>query len=306
MNKIKLWLLLPILLAACQPQPAASTPADSSATAQPTPETQMTTTPLSSVPTETTAPTSAPAEQPAADWWHPTPGLTWQWHLSEPPVDTMVNAEVFDIDLFDNDTAVIADLHARGRKVICYISVGSLEDWRPDKDLFPAEVIGKDYDGWPGEKWLDIRRIDLLGPIMQARLDLCKQKGFDGVEPDNMQVHDNDTGFPITAEEQLTYAKWLADEAHKRGLAIGVKNAPDQVNDLVASFDFAITEDCFDQGWCEDMVPFIQANKPVFAAEYTDTGVDFAAACRKAKELNFSLIQKQRILTAFRVTCGNE
>ncbi len=43
--------------------------------------------------------------------------------------------------------------------------------------------------------------------------------------------------------------------------------------------------------------------KPVFAAEYDDTGVDFVAACKKAKELGFSIIQKHRILTAYRVTC---
>lgn len=236
-------------------------------------------------------------------WWQPAPGLTWQWHISEPPVDTSVDAEVYDIDLVDNDANVVAELHAQGRKVICYMSVGSWEDWRPDKDAFPSEVLGKDYEGWPGERWLDIRKIDLLAPIMRARLDQCKAKGFDAVEPDNMQIYDNDTGFPITYQDQLNYAKWLADESHKRGLAIGVKNAPDQVKDLLPYFDFAITEDCFAQEWCEEMLPFIQAGKPVFAAEYEDTGVDFSAACRRARELGFSVILKRRILTSYRITC---
>ncbi len=148
----------------------------------------------------------------SSNWWQPVPGLTWQWHISEPPVDTSVVADVFDIDLVDNDPNVVAELHAQGRKVICYMSVGSWEDWRPDKDDFPSEVLGKDYEGWPGERWLDIRKIDLLAPIMRARLDQCKAKGFDAVEPDNMQIYDNDTGFPITYEDQLNYAKWLADE----------------------------------------------------------------------------------------------
>ncbi len=237
------------------------------------------------------------------DWWHSTPGLTWQWQLSELPVDTTVEADVFDIDLMDNDPSVVADLHARGRKVICYISVGSWEDWRPDKDQFPPEVLGNDYEGWPGERWLDIRQMDKLAPIMRARLDLCKAKGFDAVEPDNMQIYDNDTGFPITYEDQLHYANWLADEAHSRGLAIGLKNTPDQVKDLLPYFDFAITEDCFDQGWCNQMIPFIQAGKPVFAAEYDDTGVDFDAACTQAKDLSFSVILKHRNLNIFRIAC---
>ena len=237
------------------------------------------------------------------NWWHPIPGLTWQWHLSEPPVDTSVDAQVYDIDLFDNDASVVKTLHDQGRKVICYISVGSREDWRPDADQFPPQVLGKDYDGWPGEKWLDIRRIDQLAQIMQARLDLCKAKGFDAVEPDNIEISDNDTGFPITYADQLAYARWLADEVHARGLAIGLKNAADMVTDSLSIFDFAITEDCFDQGWCDQMLPFIAAGKPVFAAEYTDTGVDFQAACAWGREHNVSFIQKNRILTAFRIAC---
>jgi hypothetical protein len=235
--------------------------------------------------------------------WQPAPGLTWQWQLSEPPVDTSVDAQVYDIDLFDNDASVVRGLHDLGRKVICYISVGSFEDWRPDAGQFPPEVLGKNYTGWPGERWLDVRQVDRLAPIMQARLDLCTAKGFDAVEPDNLDIHANDTGFPLTYQDQLHYALWLADEAHARGLAIGLKNAPDMVIDALPYFDFAIAEDCFIQGWCEQLVPFVQAGKPVFAAEYTDTGVDFKAACAWGREHSFSFILKNRILTAFRAAC---
>jgi endo-alpha-1,4-polygalactosaminidase (GH114 family) len=240
---------------------------------------------------------------PSKDWWRPTPGLTWQWQLSEPPVDTSIDADVYDIDIFDNDASVVTELQAKGRKVIGYINVGSWEDWRPDQDQFPSEVLGKVYEGWPGERWLDIRHMDLIAPIMRARLDLCKARGFDAVEPDNMEIHSNGSGFPITYEDQLKYALWLADEAHQRGLAIGIKNAADQVRELIDHFDFAIIEDYFFYGWQEKMSPFIQAGKPVFAAEYDDTGVDFAAACKNARELGFSIIQKHRILTSYRVTC---
>jgi len=215
-----------------------------------------------------------------------------------------VDAQVYDIDLFDNPAAIVEALQDQSRKVIGYISVGSIEDWRPDAGLFPPELLGKEYDGWPGEKWLDIRRIDRLAPIMSARLDLCKTRGFDAVEPDNIQVHDNDTGFPITYAEQFAYARWLAGEAHARGLAIGLKNAADMVTDALPFFDFAITEDCFVQGWSDQVLPFIAAGKAVFAAEYTDTGVDFQAACAWGQAHNINFIQKNRILTAFRGTCS--
>ena len=236
-----------------------------------------------------------------AGWWHPAVGLTWQWQLTG-KFDLDIEADVYDIDLHVDRSAV--DLfHARGAKVICYISVGSHEDWRPDADQFPPEVIGKDYEGWRGEKWLDIRRIDLLAPIMRARLDLCAAKGFDAVEPDNLQIHDNDTGFPLTYADQLKYALWLADEAHARGLAIGQKNAPDQTQDLVDVYDFAITEDAFYYDWAAAMLPYIVAGKAVFAAEYTDLAGDFVTFCRQSKALCFSTILKHRDLDAWVETC---
>ena len=242
-----------------------------------------------------------PSPSPASDWWHPEPGLTWQWQL-EGEVDTSIDTQVYDLDLYV-DQAVIDALHARGVKLICYISVGSYEDWSPDAYQFPDVILGKKYEGWPGEKWLDIRRIDLLAPIMTARLDLCAAKGFDGVEPDNIEITDSDTGFPLTYTDQLAYARWLADEAHARGLAIGLKNAPDMVIDTLKIFDFAIVEDAYYYGWIDSMLLFISKGKPVFAAEYTDLGVDFEAACGQSNLEGISLILKDRALSAFREIC---
>ncbi len=218
-------------------------------------------------------------------------------------MDLDLEVDVYDVDLFENDASVVETLHAQGRKVICYVSVGSWEDWRPDKDQFPKAVIGEDYEGWPGEKWLDIRQVELLAPVMRARFDLCREKGFDGIEPDNIDGYTNDTGFPLTYADQLEYNLWLAEEAHARGLSIGLKNDPDQVAHLLPYFDWALTEDCFAEGWCDDMLPFVQMGKPVLAAEYADTGVDFGQICQEADRLRFSLILKNRELDAWRESC---
>jgi len=260
-------------------------------------------TPLEIQPASPVVAQVTPAATTGKAIWQPAPGITWQWQLTDLPVDISVDAEVYDINLFDNDASVVAALHAQGRKVICYLSAGSWEDWRPDKDQFPPEVIGKDYEGWPGEKWLDIRQIDKLAPILRARLDLCRDKGFDGVEPDNIDAYTNNTGFPLTYQDQLRYNIWLADEAHARGLSIGLKNDSDQVADLLPYFDWALTEDCFDQGWCEQMIPFIEAGKPIIDTEYTDTGITLEDFCAQAQALQFSAILKHRDLDAFIQSC---
>jgi len=237
------------------------------------------------------------------DIWVPAPGTTWQWQLGGDARDLSVDAAVYDVDLFETDPTTVEELHAAGRRVICYISVGSWEEWRPDQGQFPAEVLGKDYEGWPGEKWLDIRRIDLLAPVLRARFDLCREKGFDAIEPDNIDGFNNDTGFTLTAEDQLHFNIWLAGEAHTRRLSIGLKNDSEQTADLIHYFDWALSEDCFDQDWCEDFLPFIAAGKAVFAAEYTDTGISLEDFCSQAEEMGFSAILKNRELDSFRQTC---
>jgi hypothetical protein len=245
----------------------------------------------------------AGADAGAPGWWKPTVGMTWDWQLTS-PIDQTADVEVYDIDLFDNDAKVVAQLHAKGRKVVCYVNLGAYEDWRADAKDFPKSVIGDPYHGFPGENWLDIRKIDLLAPIVRARLDLAKQKGCDAVEPDNMNGYSTEThepsGFPLTYDDQLKYNRFVAAEAHARGMAVALKNDLFQVKDLVADFDFSVNEQCFEYDECNYLVPFIAAGKPVFQAEY---GLPLTKFCDEANRLKFSSIRKKEKLDAWRQAC---
>ncbi|OAQ20909.1 hypothetical protein TDIS_1036 [Thermosulfurimonas dismutans] len=231
--------------------------------------------------------------------WKPAPGTTWQWQLTG-EIDTSVEAEMFDVDLFGTPVEVIQELHRRGRKVICYFSAGTYEPWRPDASKFSEEVLGKPLKDWPDERWLDIRRLDLLGPIMKARLDLAVEKGCDGVEPDNVDAYQNDSGFPLTYEDQLLYNRWLAEEAHRRGLSVGLKNDLDQIPDLESYFDWALNEECFSYNECEKLLPFVNNGKAVFGVEYELDPADF---CARANQVGFSFMKKRLDLDAWRLPC---
>lgn len=234
-----------------------------------------------------------------ADVWIPAPGTSWEWQLTG-PIDLSVEADVWDIDMLENDAGVVDELHARGSRVICYISVGTWEEPRPDADRFPDEVLGEPLEDHPDERWLDIRRLDLLGPIMEARLDECRDKGFDGVEFDNVDGYDNDSGFPLTYGDQLAYNRFLANEAHKRGLSAALKNDLEQIPDLLDFFDFAINEECFQYHECDALLPFIEAGKAVFAVEYELAPDEF---CDQANAMRFSAMRKDPVLDAYREVC---
>lgn len=226
----------------------------------------------------------------------------WDWQLTAPfKLDRDV--EWLDLDPDNHSVTELAKAKLGGAKLICYVSVGTLEDWRDDVGAFPASVVGKTYGDWPDEKFLDIRALDVLLPLMTARFEKCRAFGFDAIEPDNMDVHDNESGFDLAPSDTIVYVRQLARIAHDMGLLIGQKNVPDLTAQLVGSLDFMVAESCHQDGWCQDLALYQTAEKPIFDAEYNDRPLDLDAACAQARQLHISLIVKDRDLTASLQTC---
>ena len=221
--------------------------------------------------------------------WAPGPTTAaWQWQL-QGKVETDVPACVDEVDGFETSKATVAKLHSNGVKVICYLDVASWEEYRPDAGKFPKSSLGDVYEGWEEERWLDIAHFRKFAPIMEKRIAMCAEKGFDGVEPDNIAGWENKTGFPLTRADQRRYNLWIARQVHKAGMAVALKNDPRQAKELVGHFDFAVVEECFQYEECDLFKPFIEAGKAVFEAEYELPPEKF---CAQAKELGFSAIRK--------------
>ncbi len=75
-------------------------------------------------------------------------------------------------------------------------------------------------------------RANAVRSAVEARLDVAAEKSFDAVEPDNDDGFANDTGFPLSATEQLDFNRFVARAAHVRGLSVGLKNDLDQLDVL--------------------------------------------------------------------------
>lgn len=247
--------------------------------------------------------TSGPDTLP---WYRPAADSSWQWQLSG-PVNTAYEVDLYDIDLFDTPSSVIDQLHREGRRVICYFSAGSYEAWRSDALAFPPESLGEEMDGWD-ERWIDIRN-DGVRTVMLDRLALAKAKGCDGVEPDNVDGYTNETGFPLGADDQLDYNRFLSREAHRLGLFVGLKNDLDQIPSLEGDFDFALNEQCHVYDECEKLLPFIEAGKPVFVAEYADKYRDNTDGardrmCEESRQMGLhTLVLPLELDDRFRYSC---
>lgn len=207
---------------------------------------------------------------------------------------------MYDIDGFEASTALMNQIQTDTAAAVCYVSAGSWENFRPDKGRFPDRVLGRS-NGWPGERWLDIRRLGILRPIMRDRIAMCADKGFDGVEFDNVDGFKNGTGFPLDGQDQLRYNVWLANTAHELGLSAALKNDLSQIGFLVDYFDYALNEQCHQYHECARLDPFVAAGKAVFGVEYKLDPSDF---CSQANAHDFNFLKKGLALRALpRVPC---
>jgi endo-alpha-1,4-polygalactosaminidase (GH114 family) len=218
--------------------------------------------------------------------WQPSSAapIHWQWQLDTPlnmSTDLIPGVTVYDVDMFDNTGDVstpasvskttVNALHALGFKVIAYIDVGTAEPGRPDSSSFPASVKGNGVQGWQGEYWLDIRQLSILQPIMQNRFAMAAAAGFDAVEIDNIDGCTNNTGFPLTTAEQLTYDEWCMQAVHALGMAVCQKNWIEECSVLSAYADFDLDEEAY---YYNDPVQnlvtyYVDQGKAVFEVEYT-------------------------------------
>ena len=147
----------------------------------------------------------------------------------------------------------------------------------------------------------DVRR------IMAARLDLAATRGCDGVEPDNVDGYSNKNGLGLTPDDQLDYNRYIADQAHQRGLAVALKNDLDQVAALEPSFDFAVNEQCNQYKECAKLKPFTTAGKAIFNAEYAakyKKAGEQATLCDASRAADIrTLVLAKKLNDSYRYSC---
>lgn len=218
-------------------------------------------------------------------------GTKWQIQFNGELQDTST-AKVFDVDLFDSDENQLKLMKKQGKKIICYFSAGTYENWRPDAKDFPEAVRGQKLKDWEGESWLNIRDLEVKN-IMSKRIAMAKNKGCDAIDPDNVDGYTHQNGFELTEADQLKYNKFLAEAAHDKKLLIGLKNNLRQVSDLVDFFDFAINESCAEFKECHLLKPFALKRKPILAISYQAKS---KALCKEARKMHMDIIFKNKKL----------
>lgn len=238
----------------------------------------------------------------------------FDWVLSWNDWKTIIShVDVIDIDR-ETSKEKIDKLHKEWKIVIAYVSVWSYENYRDDKNDFDKSIIWNSYPGWDWEKFLDLSNYEKFSNILESRFDKIKEAWFDGIEPDNMGIFEWDvewdelTGFNLTKDDGIRFAKYISKLAHDRDLSIGQKNAESITEDVVDYFDWALLEGSFYYDFTSKFEIYIKNNKAVFATEYSDSiskNTFQNKVCIKSKEIWFNTIYKNRDLDLFIMQCDN-
>lgn len=203
----------------------------------------------------------------SSNLWIPAVGSTWDYHLESELNEINDEVDIYDLDLFDNSIDIIQELHKSKRRVICYFSAGSYENWRNDSLEFEESDLGDPLDGWEGERWVNISSSNVRR-IMRNRINLASSKGCDAIDPDNVDGYSNKNGLGLTKNDSINFINYLSEIAHNLNISIGLKNANDIVDDVVNIVEFSVQEQCVYYQECDNFRLFIENDKAVFHVEY--------------------------------------
>lgn len=217
-----------------------------------------------------------PAPQPCigrggrACWYPPHLDRTghpmrWDWQIGRvaPLERTGVHAvDIYDIDGFLTTAPEVHAVRSTWQaatlahpRTICYLDL-AWELYRPDASphggLFPARTVGNVYFGFPQERWVDVRRLHALEPMLKARIGMCAAKGFDAVEFDDIDSFDppSETGFHLTPGDWQNFLAYADNAVHRHGMTVLWKNSPLLSWWGRAYSDGAVVEECYTFGGC--------------------------------------------------------
>ena len=192
--------------------------------------------------------------------------MRWDWQIGR--VAPLKRTGRRAVDLYDLDGFLTTAAQVRAiattwpastlphPRTICYVDL-AWEDYRPDATpspaggYFPAATLGAVYYGYPQERWVDLRQLDALEPMLRERISMCARKGFDAVELDDIDSFDppSETGFRLTPGDVQNFLAYAFNEIHRDGMTGLWKNSPWLSWWGRRYADGAVLEECyFDRG----------------------------------------------------------
>lgn len=233
------------------------------------------------------------------------------------------NVTVYTVDLKETSAQQIHKLRRAGKHVVCYFQAGT---WAPytiySHEILGASeclngtcdcgnevcgALGLRLENGTEDLWVNVSDSSVR-KVMRKILNMAAEKQCNAVQPDNVNGFERDsycTGFEqcetCTQPDEdwnamdvcaadfdawLDFNRWLAREAHCRGMGIAMSSNKYQADLLSRSHDFVIADSCLEFDECRPYAPFSNRGKAVLDVEYD---LDVQTTCSKAQRLASSV-----------------
>ena len=245
---------------------------------------------------------------------------SWVYQLDGYPdgrLDALAAApqELAVIDLARDGTTYftaedVAGLRDSGKTVLAYLSIGTIETYRPE-DAAVRELRLNNWPDWPDEYFVRYWEDRWWDVVVQPRVDQALAAGFDGVYLDTLLAYEEiDLGLvPDVDREGLArrmvdlvvrISRHVKDE--RPGFLVYPQNNPElrEYDGYLDAVDGIGMEELFyldadepcEEDWCAENLSHVRAlhdaGKDVLAVDYADDPGTIAAACERYADEGFA------------------
>lgn len=179
------------------------------------------------------------------------------------------------IDVQNYYPSEIKKLKAGGRKIYSYLSIGSLERYRPYYNRFKKYTLGR-YENWDDERWMNVAKKSWQDFIVDKLVASVRRKGADGLWLDNTDVY-----YKYHRESIYKGLLSIVTRIHRKGIPIYINGGDQFVTRLIKSGKGKLIKGVFQE---EVITRIISYDRNRFGRQTSGDRKYFDAYLRKVKK----------------------
>jgi hypothetical protein len=169
---------------------------------------------------------------------------------------------------------------------VIYFNAGAWENFRIYLQPYPKEVIGKNMNGWEGEKWLNISDGRVFSTLVKniedvvQKIKIAYPNWVPKIDLDNLDSYNQKTGFKIDKVDQIRYINEIVSWFHKRfDGGVCVRNCEEIIGEIHP--DAVLCEQGIQDNF---LLNYANCDYPIFDIEYYKNSIAAALGKMKCKK----------------------
>ena len=167
-----------------------------------------------------------------------------------------------------------------GRKVYSYLSIGTLERYRPYYNKFRKYIKGR-YNNWDDEQWVDVTKKDWQDFVVKNLVRDFRKKGINGLWIDNTDVY-----YEYPTKEIFQSLVSMLRKIRQKGFPVIINGGDVFVSELIRTGNQKLIKGIMQE---EVLTRIANYRKGRFAHQEMDDYLYFTRYCTSVKKAGLSV-----------------